>query len=96
MVWGFLSGVAETGVEIAVAIVVADVTIVAVDGGPEVSTVGATVVEDERIETVLQHVDRGQWDTAETDDGVMVLAAVIACATLFTLQFGTGRAPPAA
>lgn len=90
---------AETGVEIAVAIVVADVTIVAVDGGPEVSTVGATVVEDERIETVLQHVDRGQWDTVETDDGVdsvMVLAAVIACATLVTLQFGTGRAPPAA
>lgn len=70
---------------------------VIVDGGPEVSTAGATVVEDERIGTV-QGVDRGQWDTVDTDDGgdtVVVLAAVIFCVTPVTLQFVTDRAPPA-
>lgn len=76
-----ISGVAGTGVETDdVATVVAGVTIVTVDGGPEVSTVGATVVEDERIGTVVQDVDRGQWDTVDrddSDDSVIVLAAVI-------------------
>lgn len=99
MVGGFLSGVAAAGIESgAVPNVVAGVTMVEVDGGLDTSTMGATVVEDERIGTVLQYVDRGQLDTVETDDGddsVMVLAAVVACATLVTLQFGTGRAPPA-
>lgn len=81
-VWGFLS--AGTGVETdAVAIVVAGVTMVTVDWGPEVSTVGATVVVDESI--VVQDVDRGQWDTVDdADDSVVVLAAVIVCVTLVT------------
>lgn len=42
------------------AIVVPDVTMVTVDGGSEVSTVGATVVEDERIGTIVQDVDGEQ------------------------------------
>ncbi len=75
------SGVAGTGVETDdVATVVAGVTMVTVDGGPEVSTVGATVMEDERIGTVVQDVARGQWDTVDRDGGdesVIVLAAVI-------------------
>lgn len=86
-VGGFLSGVAVAGIESG-----------AVPNVVDTSTVGATVVEDERIGTVLQDVDRGQLDTVETDDGddsVMVLAAEVACVTLVTLQFGTGRAPPA-
>lgn len=76
----------------AVATVVAGVTMVTVDGGPEVSTVGATVVQDDRIGTV-QDVDRGQWDTVDTDDAddsVAVLAALV------TLQFVTDRGLPAA
>lgn len=76
-----ISGVAGTGVETDdVATVVAGITMLTVDGGPEVSTVGATVVEDERIGTVVQDVDRGQCDTVDRDDGddsVIVLAAVI-------------------
>lgn len=82
-----------------VATVVAGVTMVTVDGGPEVSTVGATVVEDERIGTVVQDVDRGQWETVDkvdVEDSVIVLAAVMVCAALVTLQFVTDRAPPAA
>lgn len=79
--------------------VVAGVTTVEVDGGLDTSTVGATVVQEEGIETVLQDVDKGQLDTVQTDDrddSVMVLAAaVVACTTLVTLQFGTGKAPPA-
>lgn len=75
------SGVAGTGVETDdVATVVAGVTMVTVDEGPEVSTVGATVMEDERIGTVVQDVARGQWDTVDRDGGdesVIVLAAVI-------------------
>lgn len=76
----------------AVATVVAGVTMVTVDGGPEVSTVGATVVQDDRIGTV-QDVDRGQWDTVDADDAddsVAVLAALV------TLQFVTDRGLPAA
>lgn len=90
---------AETALETgAVANVVADVIRVAIVGGPEVSSVGATVVVGERIEIVLQHDCRGLWDTAETDDdddSVTAAAAAVVCATL-TLQFGGGRAPPAA
>lgn len=56
VVLGFLSGLAGTGIETDA---VADVTMVVVDGGLEVSTVGVTVVEDERRGTV-QDVDRGQ------------------------------------
>lgn len=75
--------------------VVAGVTTVEVDGGLDTSTVGATVVQEERIGTVLQDVDKEQLDTVQTDDrddSVMVAAA---CTTLVTLQFGTGKAPPA-
>lgn len=93
MVWELLSGVAGTGVETdAVVTVVAGVAMVTVDGGPEVSTVGATVVEDERTGTVVQDVDTVDTDVAV--DSIMVLAAV--CVTLVTLQFVTDRAPPAA
>lgn len=91
---------AETALEsAAVANVVADVIRVAVPGGPEVSSVWATAVVGERIEIVLQHDSRGLWDTVETevgDDSVTVVAAAIVCAALVTLQFGAGRAPPAA
>lgn len=38
----------------------AGVTIVRVDGGPEVSTVGATVVEDDKVGTIVQESDMGQ------------------------------------
>ena len=69
-----------------------DTVVVTVDGGPEVSTVGATVVEDERNGTVVQEVDRGHWDTDDGDGSVMELAAVIVCVTLFVVN----RDPPAA
>lgn len=94
MACGVLSGVAEIGETGAVA----GVTMVAVDRDPEVATVGAIDVEGESIETVWQDVERGEWDTVETDDvsdSVTVLAAT-ACAMLVRLQFVTGRAPPAA
>lgn len=75
-----ISEVAGTGVETDdVVSVVAGVTMVTADGGPEASTVGATVVEDERIGTVVQDDVREQWDTVDRgdcDDSVVVLAAV--------------------
>lgn len=46
----------------------AGVTMVTVDEDPEVSTVGATVVEDGRNGTAVQDVDRGQWDAVDTED----------------------------
>lgn len=96
MALGFCSRAAETGEETdAVVTVVAGVTMVTVDGGPEVSTVGATVVEDERIGTAVQDVDKGECDTVDTDDDSVVLAAVTVCETLVTLQFVTNGAPPA-
>lgn len=79
--------------------VLAGVTMVTVDEDPEVSTVGATVVEDETTGTIVQDVDRGQWDTEDTadgDDSGIMLAAVIVCVALVTLQFVTDKAPPAA
>lgn len=76
----------------------AGVTMVTVDGGPEVSTVGTTVMADERVWTVLQDVDRGHKETVDADDGddsVVVLATVIVCVTLcVTLQFVTDAAAP--
>lgn len=79
---------AGTGVETAaVATVVAGVTIVTADEGPEVSTVGALVVGDERIGTVVQDVDRAQWDNVDTDgadDSAAELAAVTVSVTLVT------------
>lgn len=56
-------------------------TIVALDGGPDVSTKGATAEEVERIETVSQDVVRGQSDimgSGEVDDPEVVLAAGLA------------------
>lgn len=67
------------------ATVVAGVTMVTADEGPEVSTVGTTVEEDENVGTVVQDVDGGQWETVDVDDdddSVIVLAAVIVCVTL--------------
>lgn len=64
----------------------------------EVSTVGSTVMEDDRVGTVLQDVDRGHKQTADADDGndsVVVLAAVIVRVTpCVTSQFVTDVAPP--
>lgn len=81
------------------ATVMAGVPMLTVDEDPEVSTVGATVVEDERIGTIVQDVDRGQWDTvdiADGDDSVIVLVAVIVCVALVTVQFISDKAPSAA
>lgn len=96
VVGGFLSGVARVETE-AVAAVVAGVTMVTDNGDPEVSTVGATVVEVDTFGTVVQDIDRGQRDAVDTDDGsdsVVVLAAVILCMTLVALQFVTDTAAP--
>lgn len=98
MVGGFPSWVARVETD-AVAVVVAGVTMVTDNGDPEVSTAGATVVEVDRFETVVQDTDRGQWDAVDTDDGsdsVVVLAAVILClsVTLVTLQFVTDTSLP--
>lgn len=97
MVGGFSTWVERVE---AVAAVVAGVTMVTDNGDPEVSTVGATVVEVDRFGTVVQDTDRGQWDVVGTDDGsdsVVVLTAVVLClsVTLVTLQFVTGTSLPA-
>lgn len=69
----------------------------AVDGGPEVSTTGATVVEDEIRGTVVPDVDREPQDPVDTDDcGDSVIALAAVCVTLATLQFGADKTPPAA
>lgn len=63
----------------------AGVSMVTADGGPEVPTAGTTVMEDDRVGTVLQDADRGHKETVVADDGddsVVVLAAVIVCVTL--------------
>lgn len=76
--------------------VVAGVTMVT---GPEVSTVGTTEGGVENVGTVVQDVDREQWETADGDDGddsVVVSAVATVCVTLsVTLQFVTDKAPPA-
>ena len=64
---------------------VAGVTIVTDDVGPEGSSVEAAVMEDERIWTAVQ-------DVVDTDDGD-VLAAVVM--VFDTLQFVPDGAPPA-
>lgn len=78
------------------ATVVAGVTMVTGGGGPELSTVGATVEEDERVETVLQDVVKGQLETMDTEvvDFVVALAAVTVREPLVTLQCVSGTAPP--
>lgn len=66
MDWGVPSGVAETGtVTGAVAIVVADVTDIAVDGVSKEST----EAEDEIIEIELHVLDKERGDTVEAVDG---------------------------
>lgn len=64
---------------------VAGVTIVTDDVGPEGSSVEAAVMEDERIWTAVQ-------DVVDTDDGD-VLAAVVMVFEM--LQFVPDGAPPA-
>lgn len=86
MVWGFSSSVETDAVDT----VVAGVTMVIVDVDPEVSTVPATVVEDDRFGTVVQDIDMGQWDAIDKDNGdesVLGLAAVTICVTLVAVQF---------
>lgn len=66
MDWGVPSGVAETGTGTgAVAIVVAEVTDIAVDGVSKEST----EAEDEIIEIELHVLDKERGDTVEAVDG---------------------------
>lgn len=78
------------------ATVVAAVTMATGVGGPELSTVGATVEEDERVEAVLQDVVRGQLETMDPEvaDFVAALAAVTVGEPPLTLQLVSGTAPP--
>lgn len=59
--------------------VVAGVTMVTLDVGPEVSISGAPVVEDERTGTAVRGADRVQCDAAGADTAVV-------CETAVTLQ----------
>jgi len=73
-----------------VATVVAGVTMETAGGGPEVSTVGATVVEDEGIWTGEEDVDREQEETVDSEDDTVVAIAV--WAPLVARQFVAGTA----
>lgn len=78
------------------ATVVVGVTKETAGASPEVSIVGATVVEDDSVGTAEDDVDRGQWEIVEKEDGdetIAALAAVTVWGPLVTLQFVTGTVP---
>lgn len=76
--------------------VVAGVTMVTDVGGPELSTVGATTKEVERVEAGPHDVVSGLLETMGTGavGFVATWAGVIIRDPLVTLQFVSGTAPP--